>query len=84
MKLLKAIIRKVYYELKNDPFQGFCCAVSLIGVGLVSQKIYLTGWILNAIGDVLWIWWSVKKDAYWLILLQIAFLLIAINGIRNA
>ena len=60
------------------------CITSLLGVYLVSEKKFILGWSINAFGDVLWILWGAWADAYFLIILQIAFLLIAFNGLRNA
>ena len=71
-------------EIINDPLQAIASALSLLGVYLVSEHINLIGWSINGFADILWIWWGYKTHAVFLIFLQIAFLLIAINGFRNA
>lgn len=58
--------------------------VTTIAVYLLSDQQYIPGWSLNALGDILWIWWAVLKSAYYLVALQAILLVIALNGLNNA
>ena len=67
-----------------DPLQFWASIVSLTAVYLISERIFFEGWAINAFGDCLWAWWGIRRKAIWLIILQVVFFFIAINGIMNA
>lgn len=57
---------------------------SIIGVYLVSDEYYISGWVVNAMGDVLWAVWGYQQSAYYLVALQVILFIIAVNGLYNA
>ena len=68
----------------DKPLEIIATITSIIGVYLVSDQHYISGWIINAIGDVMWAVWGYLKAAYYLIALQIILFVIALNGLYNA
>ena len=68
----------------DKPLEIIATITSIIGVYLVSDQYYLSGWLVNALGDVLWAWWGYLKNAPYLIALQAILFIIAMNGLYNA
>ena len=68
----------------DKPIEIIATITSIIGVYLVSDQYYLSGWTINAIGDVIWAVWGYLKSAYYLIALQVILFAIALNGVYNA
>ena len=64
--------------------EAVATCTSILGVYLVSDQYYISGWAINGIGDILWMVWGYYKNANYLIALQIILFFIAVNGLANA
>lgn len=81
MTYLEAITN--HLKTESGRLEAAASITSLIAVYLVSEQILLEGWLLNLYGDLLWIALGIKLNMPFLIILQLAFVCVCINGLMN-
>ena len=63
--------------------EALSSVMSLYGVYLLSERVYLKGWVINGLGDLLWIYYGVLTNQWSLAILQTVLFILCVNGYRN-
>ena len=80
-------MKKRFYHIKNkDRWKGFCLAIAVSSVYILSEANIATqwiGWLLSVIACFMWVWFGYRDKDYPRALMELMYLILSMRAMYN-